>query len=105
VHIQIVTFHLDGLSDDDYQRGCAEGAAAFAAVPGLIAKVWLADPASNTYGGVITWRDRQAMQEFQASALFQAIVADPHLVDVSAVDFAVLEAPTRVTHGLAAVAA
>ena len=30
----------------------------FAALPGLRSKVWLADAASGTYGGVYTWADR-----------------------------------------------
>lgn len=105
MHVQIVTFHLEGLSDADFRRDCDEWAPAFAAVPGMLSKVWLADPAGNTYGGVYTWRDRQAMEDYQASALFQAVKADPRLAGLTSVDFAVLEGPTRVTHGLAAVTA
>ena len=42
-------------------------------MPGLISKVWLANPATNTYGGVYTWRDRASMEAFARSELFQGI--------------------------------
>jgi Putative mono-oxygenase ydhR len=66
-------------------------------VPGLISKVWLANPATNTYGGVYTWRDRASMEAFARSELFQGIGRHPGLAAVSSKDFRVLEAPTRVT--------
>ena len=103
MHAQIVTFHLDGLSDEDFRRECDEWAPAFTDVPGMIAKLWLADPATNTYAGVYTWHDRQAMLDYQQSELFQSVVADKRLAALSSIDFAVLEGPTRVTHGLDAV--
>jgi putative monooxygenase ydhR len=73
-------------------------------VPGLISKVWLANPATNTYGGVYTWRDRASMEAFARSELFQGIGRHPGLAAVSSKDFRVLEAPTRVTNGLVATA-
>jgi len=55
VHIQIVNFRLEGMSGEDY-RGLAEAMApAFANLPGLVSKTWLADPGTNTYGGVYVW--------------------------------------------------
>jgi quinol monooxygenase YgiN len=104
MHVQIVTFRLDGLSEADYHRLCDELAPAFADVPGLLSKVWLADPARNAYGGIYAWRDRQALLDYQTSALFRAVLADRRLADVTSRDFAVLDRPTRVTHGLAATA-
>lgn len=105
MHIQIVNFHLKGLSDEDYGKLCEQVAPAFAQVPGLIAKVFLANPATNTYGGVYTWRDREAMTAFAGTELFAAVVSNPNLSDISSMDFAVLQAPSRVTRGLVAVAA
>jgi len=43
---------------------CDGLASTFATMPGLISKVWLADPATNTYGGVYTWRDRRSYEDF-----------------------------------------
>ncbi len=64
MHIQVVTFHLQGLSDSDFRDACDGWATAFSSVPGLISKVWLADQPTNTYGGVYTWVDREAMEAF-----------------------------------------
>jgi quinol monooxygenase YgiN len=97
MHIQIVNLNLHDFSDSDYRQACDGLAPAFADVPGLISKVWLADEATNTYGGVYTWIDRAAMEAFASSDLFKAIVANPHLVDITSRDFSVLAGPTSVT--------
>lgn len=97
MHIQIVTFRLKGTSAQDYAAGCDEVAPTFAAIPGLISKVWLADERSNTYGGVYSWRDRAAMEAYLKTDLFRAIVSDPTLEDVTSRDFPILEGPTAVT--------
>jgi quinol monooxygenase YgiN len=102
MHIQVVNFQLRNINHEEYTRMCEEAAATFAAVPGLLSKVWLADPATNTYGGVYTWRDREAMEDYLKSELFQAVVDDPHLANVTSKVFAVLEGPTRVTRGVKA---
>jgi quinol monooxygenase YgiN len=105
MHILIVTFQLKDLTEEAFRALCDGLAPSFAAVPGLLSKVWLASPATNTYGGVYTWRDRQAMEDYTASELFSAVVAHPHFAGVTATDFGVLDGPTRITHGPAPVPA
>lgn len=105
MHIQVVTFHLKDISDRDYRSACDGWAPAFAAVPGLISKVWLADEATNTYGGVYTWVDRAAMAAFAEGELFKAVVANPNLVDITSRDFSILEGPGVVTAARVPVAA
>jgi quinol monooxygenase YgiN len=102
MHIQVVNFHLRDLSDARFREICDDIAPAFAEVPGLHAKVWLANPAANRYGGVYTWASREAMQDYLQSDLFHAVATNPNFVDVTSADFEVLEGPTGVTHGLAA---
>jgi len=97
MHIRVVNFHLEDLSDRDYRSACDGWAPAFSAVPGLISKVWLADETTNTYGGIYTWVDRAAMVAFASSDLFAAVVANPHLVDITSRDFSTLEGPGAVT--------
>ena len=101
MHIQIVNFHLNGMDEAQYRRACDQEAPTFAAVPGLVSKVWLIDQSTNTYGGVYTWRDRQAMEDFLDSDLFREITVDPHVKDLTSRDFGVLDAPSQVTRGLA----
>lgn len=105
MHIQIVTFQLKDQSDEEFLSGCDQVAPSFAAIPGLISKVWLTDRKSGTYGGVYTWRDRAAMEAFQTTDLYAAVVNNPNLSGITSRNFAVLEGPTAVTRGLAAVAA
>lgn len=101
MHIQLVNFQLNGIDEREYRQECDEAAPVFAAVPGLMSKVWLADRSTNTYGGIYTWRDRQAMQNFLDGDLFRAVRGDPHIRELTSRDFEVLDAPTEVTHGFA----
>ena len=103
--IQVVNFNLKNMTDGEYRKWCDELAPTFGSMPGLISKVWLADPATNTYGGVYTWRDRSAYEAWVKSELFQAVGKHPNLTNITSRDFGVLEGPTRISHGLAAVAA
>lgn len=100
MQIQIITFRLRDMDEAGYTQLAAEVAPAFAEVPGLISKIWLADPDTNTFGGVLTWRGRRAMEEFATSDLFHTVERHPNFADVSSAIFGVLEGPTRVTRGL-----
>ncbi len=104
MHIQVVSFNLKNMSDGEYRKWCDELAPTFGSMPGLISKVWLADKATNTYGGVYTWRDRSACEAYTRSDIFQAVGKHPNLTNISSRDFGVLEGPTRVSHGLVAAA-
>ena len=105
MHVQVINFHLRDLSEADFRTMCDEVAPAFGEVPGMISKVWLANPRTNTYGGVYTWTNREAMEEFGRSDLFNAVATNPNFTDITATDFDVLEGPTSVTHGFPAVRA
>lgn len=105
MHIQIINFRLTGITRRDYDALCEQVAPAFAALPGLISKVWLADDQANTYGGVYTWRDRAAMEAFLKTDLFRTVATHPNLAEIVSRDFAVLEAPSAVTAAARAVAA
>ncbi len=52
------------------------------------------------YGGVYTWRDERALRAYQATELFQNVIQNPHLDNITVREFSVLEAPTRVTSGV-----
>jgi hypothetical protein len=106
MHIQIVNFNLNGMTHEEYATSCEEHfGPIFANVPGLISKVWLSDPVTNTYGGVYTFVDKQAMDAFQSSELFQMMGSNPALANLSVKDYGVLEGPTRQTRGLLQAAA
>ncbi len=100
MHVQIVNFHLANLSDASFRDACDELAPAFADVPGLVSKLWLANPATNTYGGVYTWSSREAMTEYLGGELFAAMASNPSFADITSTDFELLEGPTSITRGL-----
>lgn len=97
--VQIITFQLNGIDDDAYRGICDEMAPAFAAVPGLQTKLWLADRDANTYGGVYVFSDANAQAAFAESELFAAVASNPNLAGVSSRAFDVLPGPTAVTCG------
>jgi Putative mono-oxygenase ydhR len=101
MHMLVINFGLKDIDESQYCKMCESVAPAFAALPGLISKVWLADAATNTYGGIYTFKDRQAMDAYKRSDLFKSLTSSANLVNVSARDFTVIEAPTRTTRGLA----
>jgi hypothetical protein len=101
MQILIVNFSLDGLSEEDFASSCDAIAPAFAAVPGLASKVWLADRAEGVFGGVYTFESETAVDDFLQSDLFAGVGSTPGLVNISVRRFGVLDGPTRVTRGSA----
>ena len=100
MHIQIITFSLDGISRSKYEHVCNDLAQTFADVPGLISKHWLANDDTNTFGGVYIFESKAAYEEFTASELFAAVGGNSALANVSSKDFGVIEGPTRITRGM-----
>jgi hypothetical protein len=84
MHIKIVTFRLREMDEAGYRAVCSELAPAFAEVPGLLTKIWLGDPAGNTYGGVYLFRDVESAEAYR-------------FADVTVRDFGVYEDLTAVT--------
>ena len=99
MHIQVITFKLDGIDQAAYEAHAEQNAAAFAALPGLRAKIWIANQQANTYGGIYTFDDVAAMRAYQAGKIFQGLQANPRMIDVAVMDFSVLAGPTKVTRG------
>ena len=99
MQILIVNFNLNGITEDDFVNHANEVAPAFAAVPGLLSKVWLADRAEGVYGGVYTFESADAVDRYLASDLCAAVASNPGLANISVRRFDVLDAPTRVTRG------
>ena len=100
MHMQVITFKLDGIDDAAYQAHVEQIAPLFAELPGLRAKIWLANQETGTYGGIYTWDDVAAMKAYQGGKIFQGLQADPHMIDVTVSDFSVLAGPTKVTRGV-----
>ena len=100
MHIQVINFNLAGISRTEYETVCDELAQAFADLPGLVSKHWLANEKTNTYGGIYIWESEDAYQAFIDSELFAGVGANPALANIESKNFAVIEAPTRITRGI-----
>jgi hypothetical protein len=100
MHILIINFQLKELSPAAFAAHCAQVAPLFVGLPGLIAKYWLANPATNIYGGVYLWQDQMAMERYRTSELCQRIATNPHFINVTMQDFAVLPEPSAITSGI-----
>ena len=96
MRIRIVTFGLDGPADD-YVRHATQVAPAFRSWPGLLAKWWLGDPASGTYGGVYLFATQADADRSRDTDLFRGITVDPMFRDVTVREYDLLDAPTAVT--------
>jgi hypothetical protein len=100
MHVQIVTLNLKDITEAQYLAIAEDLAPTFAAMPGLLNKVWLADAATNTYGGVYVWKDRPAMESYMAGDIVAGLRANPHVANIMSKDYGVLDGPTRVTSRL-----
>ena len=102
MHVQTVTFGLNQISDDEYLEASRPATDTFAALPGLLVKIWLRNADAKVYGAVLLWRDRESYQRFADGEIFASIGSDPSLKGVASQDFEVIEELTQATQpGLA----
>ena len=95
MYVQVVTYGLAGIGEDDYLDVANRVAPRFSGMPGLLAKLWLGNTEEGRYGAVYLWEDREAMERFVRSDLFEAF--NPEFDEVAVEDFDVLENLTAVT--------
>ena len=101
--VQIVQFQLDGIDPQAYEARVARIAPEFAQLPGLIAKAWLADRETDTYGGVYLWTDRAAAEAYADGELLAAARLNPAFANFRSSILDTLDGPTSLTSpGLAA---
>lgn len=99
MHILIINFNLKNVNDAAFRTMANEVAPAFASVPGLLGKFWLADAAKNTYGGVYAFQDAAAVRAYLASDLGKGVVGNPNFANLTTRDFEVLGGPTTLSGG------
>ena len=97
MHVQIATYTIDEVSDEEFIQANQEFAEMMSEVPGLLAKVWLKAPSGTSYGGVYLWKDREAYEAFVASDLWASVMADPSLSALESRHFEVMGDLTRAT--------
>lgn len=100
MHVLIVNFHLAGITREEFQAMSDHLAPAFAKLPGLVSKTWLADAESNTYGGVYLWDSEASCSAYKASELFNTVKTHPNFTDITSREFGVLDGPSQVTRAV-----
>jgi len=96
MRIRIVTFAVD-IPADDYVRHATDTAPAFGSWLGLLAKWWLGDAASGTYGGVYLFATREDADRSRDTDLFRGMFTNPAFRDVTVREYDLLDAPTAIT--------
>jgi heme-degrading monooxygenase HmoA len=91
MHAQVITFGLNGINEKQFRDAAGADAPTFAAMPGLLAKFWLRDPETNTYGGMYIWADQEAYERYIKGEVFNALKTDQHLKNFDSRDFGVFE--------------
>ena len=96
MRIRIVTFAL-GVPREDFIHRATELAPAFTSWPGLLAKWWLGDTDSDTYGGVYLFASREDADRSRDTDLFRSMFTNPALQEVTVREYDLLDAPTSIT--------
>ena len=91
MYAQVITFGLHDITEEQFREACGADAPTFAHLPGLLAKIWLRDPETNTYGGLYLWDDQEAYEGYIKGEVFAGIKANQHLKNVESRDFGVFE--------------
>ncbi|WP_046469163.1 YdhR family protein [Allosalinactinospora lopnorensis] len=100
MYLQIITFRLDGISPDEFAVLNDRVATQYGGMPGLISKIFLADPDDDhAYGGVYLWETRDNAERYLQNGPVQILVNDPRFVDLQTRTMVVLSKPTSITGG------
>jgi Putative mono-oxygenase ydhR len=98
MHVQVVTYRMaEKTSDPKFIEANQEFAEMMAAVPGLVAMVWLKGADENVYGGLYLWENRTTCETFLAGELWAEVLDDDSALDLTSHDFAVMGELTRIT--------
>jgi hypothetical protein len=97
MHAQVITFGLNGITEEQFREACGADAPTFASLPGLLAKIWLRDPETNTYGGLYLWADQEAYECYVKGEIFNALKADQNLKNFESRDLGVFDDLSAIT--------
>jgi hypothetical protein len=99
VHAVLITF-TSAADPAELVGPFEQYATALRAVPGLIAKTWLAD--GSVLGGFHLFESAAAADQYVTGPLFASVRENPQFSNVDIVQFEVLEPLSAITNGLGA---
>lgn len=92
----IVTFKTEA-TVEQFTEANENVAPVFADVDGLLAKIWIVDPDTNTYGGIKLFRDSAAADSYLEGEIFRSVLEDPNVEDATYRRYHVIEELTAKT--------
>ena len=99
MYIHIINFNITGIDRSQYEGGAMQATSAFAAVPGLIRKHWLANEENNTYGGVYIFDSKESHDAFTESELYAGVKGNPSFTNFSGKSFENINSLAKHTRG------
>jgi hypothetical protein len=87
------------LSRAEYEEAVGPLAEAFAALDGLVWKVWVMNEEDREAGGIYLFEDDASMQAYLQGPLAAGVLSHPALSDFSVKQFEVMEDVSEVTRG------
>lgn len=100
MYVQIITFRLAGMEPAEFAALNDHVATQYGDTPGLIGKIFLADPDDDhAYGGVYLWHTRADAEAYLQGELVRVLLTSPQFADVQSSIYQVLAGPTSITGG------
>ncbi len=93
-----LNFRFD-ISTAEYEKSGSSLADQFAAVPGLLWKIWMINESEKEAGGIYLFKDEASMKAYLEGALVAQVKNHPALSDFSVKQFDVMEDLTAITRG------
>ena len=87
------------VSSAEYEQAVSPLAEDFAAVDGLIWKVWIMNEAESEAGGIYLFEDESSLKAYLDGPLAGQVKSHPALSDMSAKVFDVMDKVTAITRG------
>jgi len=87
------------VSKKDYEGAVSPLADKFAAVDGLVWKIWLMNEENGEAGGIYFFKDDSSLKAFLESDLAAGVSSHPALSEMSVKQFDIMEDITAITRG------
>lgn len=83
----------------EFEEAVAPMVGEFAAVPGLVWKIWLVDEEAREAVGICLFSDRESVSHFRSGRLLAELQAHPAITGIEARELEVIGDLTRITRG------
>jgi hypothetical protein len=97
MYIQIITFNLVDMTEPEWRQQAERNAPKYAECPGLLAKLWMSNPETNTCGAVYLWKDKETLDAHNRGPLAERVRTHPNYRNQSITEYVMHEELVRKT--------